>query len=72
MSCYFYVLPNSGTGEIYNAAWVVFNEKPGSSAKANRRLRDYDVYCKIVDWDTKYIPASEKAAYKVKVCAMSS
>jgi hypothetical protein len=63
---------NSGAGEIYGAAWVVFNEKPGSSTEADRRLKDYDEYCKIVDWDTKYIPASEKAAYKVNAYAMSS
>jgi ABC-type branched-subunit amino acid transport system substrate-binding protein len=63
---------NPGAGEIYGAAWVVYNEKPGSSAEADRRLKDYLEYCKIVDWDTKYIPASEKAAYKQNAYAMSS
>jgi ABC-type branched-subunit amino acid transport system substrate-binding protein len=63
---------NSGAGAIYGAAWVVFNESPGSSAEADRRLKDYEEYCKVVDWDTKYIPASEKAAYKLNAYAMSS
>jgi hypothetical protein len=63
---------NPGAAEIYGAAWVVYNEKPGSSAEADRRLKDYVEYCKIVDWDTKYIPASEKAAYKINAYAMSS
>jgi ABC-type branched-subunit amino acid transport system substrate-binding protein len=63
---------NPGAAEIYGAAWVVYNEKPGSSAEADRRLKDYAEYCKIVDWDTKYIPASEKAAYKINAYSMSS
>jgi ABC-type branched-subunit amino acid transport system substrate-binding protein len=63
---------NPGAGEIYSAAWVVYYEKPGSSAEADRRQKDYAEYCKIVDWDTKYIPASEKEAYKVNAYAMSS
>ncbi|MDR1430435.1 MAG: ABC transporter substrate-binding protein [Spirochaetaceae bacterium] len=63
---------NSGAAEIYGAAWVVYYEKPGSSAEADRRLKDYAEYCKIVDWDTRYIPASEKEAYKVNAYSMSS
>jgi hypothetical protein len=63
---------NAGAGEIYGAGWVIFNEVPGSSAEADRRLKDYEEYCAIVDWDTKYIPASEKEAYKVNAYAMSS
>jgi ABC-type branched-subunit amino acid transport system substrate-binding protein len=63
---------NPGAGEIYGAAWVVFNEQPGASAEADRRLKDYEEYCKIVDWDSRYIPASEKAAYKVNAYSMSS
>jgi ABC-type branched-subunit amino acid transport system substrate-binding protein len=63
---------NAGAGEIYGAAWVVFNEQPGSSAEADRRIKDYEEFCKIVDWDSRYIPASEKEAYKVNAYAMSS
>ncbi|MDR1221038.1 MAG: ABC transporter substrate-binding protein [Treponema sp.] len=63
---------NLGAGEIYGAAWVVFNEELGASAEADRRLKDYEEYCKIVDWDSRYIPASEKEAYKVNAYAMSS
>jgi ABC-type branched-subunit amino acid transport system substrate-binding protein len=61
-----------GAGEIYSAAWVVYTEKAADSAEAARRQKDYAEYCKIVDWDTKYIPASEKAPYKVNAYAMSS
>jgi ABC-type branched-subunit amino acid transport system substrate-binding protein len=63
---------NSGAGAIYGAAWVNYMENPSSSAEAARRQKDYAEYCKVVDWDTKYIPASEKAAYKVNAYAMSS
>jgi ABC-type branched-subunit amino acid transport system substrate-binding protein len=63
---------NPGAGHIYSAAWVNYMEKRGASAEADRRQKDYEEYCKIVDWDTKYIPASEKAAYKVNAYAMSS
>ena len=63
---------NPGAGAIYGAAWVVYNEEPGSSAEADRRLNDYNEYNKVVDWDTKYIPASEKAAYKINAYSMSS
>jgi ABC-type branched-subunit amino acid transport system substrate-binding protein len=63
---------NPGAGVIYSAAWVVYWEKGTESAEAARRQKDYAEYCKIVDWDTKYIPASEKAAYKVNAYAMSS
>jgi ABC-type branched-subunit amino acid transport system substrate-binding protein len=62
---------NAGAGEIYSAAWVNYMEQRGTP-EANRRQDDYAEYCKIVDWDTKYIPASEKAAYKVNAYAMSS
>jgi len=63
---------NPGAGGIYSAAWVVYWENAAASAEAARRQRDYAEYCKIVDWDTRYIPASEKAAYKVNAYAMSS
>jgi ABC-type branched-subunit amino acid transport system substrate-binding protein len=63
---------NRGAAEIYGAAWVVYTETRGSSAEADRRQNDYAEYCKIVDWDTRYIPASEKAAYKVNAYSMSS
>jgi ABC-type branched-subunit amino acid transport system substrate-binding protein len=63
---------NPGAGGIYSAAWVNYMEERGSSAEADRRQKDYEEYCKIVDWDTKYIPASEKAAYKVNAYSMSS
>jgi len=63
---------NPGAGGIYSAAWVVYYEKGSESAEAARRQKDYAEYCKIVDWDTKYIPASEKAAYKVNAYSMSS
>jgi ABC-type branched-subunit amino acid transport system substrate-binding protein len=63
---------NRGAAEIYGAAWVVYTEKRGASAEADRRQNDYAEYCKIVDWDTRYIPASEKAAYKVNAYSMSS
>jgi hypothetical protein len=63
---------NPGAGQIYLAAWVSYAEQRGVSAEADRRQDDYAEYCKIVDWDTKYIPASEKAAYKVNAFAMSS
>jgi hypothetical protein len=63
---------NAGAGQIYSAAWVVYWEKPGESAEAARRQKDYAEFCKLVDWDTKYIPASEKEAYKVNAYAMSS
>jgi hypothetical protein len=62
---------NSGAGEIYSAAWVNYMEERGT-AESDRRQNDYAEYCKIVDWDTKYIPASEKGAYKVNAYAMSS
>jgi ABC-type branched-subunit amino acid transport system substrate-binding protein len=62
----------SGAGDIYSAAWVVYTEDGTESAEAARRQKDYAEYCKIVDWDTKYIPASEKQAYKVNAYAMSS
>jgi ABC-type branched-subunit amino acid transport system substrate-binding protein len=64
------VNPDGGT--IYGAAWVEYTEDPGASAEAARRQKDYEEFCKIVDWDTRYIPASEKAAYKVNAYAMSS
>ena len=63
---------NPGAGGIYSAAWVVYWEKGTESSEAARRQKDYAEYCKIVDWDTKYIPASEKAAYKVNAYSMSS
>jgi ABC-type branched-subunit amino acid transport system substrate-binding protein len=63
---------NAGAGEIYSAAWVNYMEKRGSSAEADRRQKDYEEYCKIVDWDTKYIPASEKPSYKTNAYSMSS
>jgi ABC-type branched-subunit amino acid transport system substrate-binding protein len=63
---------NPGAGGIYSAAWVVYWEKGSESAEAARRQKDYAEYCKIVDWDTRYIPASEKAAYKVNAYSMSS
>jgi ABC-type branched-subunit amino acid transport system substrate-binding protein len=61
-----------GAGGIYSAAWVVYAEDASESPEAARRQKDYAEYCKIVDWDTKYIPASEKQAYKVNAYAMSS
>ena len=63
---------NPGAGQIYSAAWVVYWENASDSPEAARRQKDYIEYCKIVDWDTKYIPASEKAAYKVNAYSMSS
>ena len=63
---------NPGAGGIYSAAWVVYWEKGTESAEAARRQKDYAEYCKIVDWDSKYIPASEKSAYKLNAYAMSS
>ncbi|MCL2832482.1 MAG: ABC transporter substrate-binding protein [Treponema sp.] len=63
---------NQGAGVIYAAAWVNYTEKGTESAEAARRQKDYAEYCKIVDQDTKYIPASEKQAYKVNAYAMSS
>ncbi|GHV22661.1 hypothetical protein FACS189494_09790 [Spirochaetia bacterium] len=63
---------NPGAGIIYSAAWVVYTEKGTESAEAARRQKDYAEYCKIVDGDTRYIPASEKAAYKVNAYSMSS
>ena len=63
---------NVGAGTIYSAAWVVYLEDAHSSEEAARRQRDYAEYCKIVDLDTRYIPASEKEAYKVNAYAMSS
>ena len=63
---------NANAGGIYGAAWVVYWENASASPEAARRQKDYAEYCKIVDWDTKYIPASEKAAYKVNAYSMSS
>jgi len=63
---------NPGAAGIYAAAWVAANESASVSAEAARRQRDYAEFAKIVDWDTRYIPASEKAAYKVNSFAMSS
>ncbi|GHV37887.1 hypothetical protein AGMMS49546_07100 [Spirochaetia bacterium] len=63
---------NPGAGTIYSAAWVVYTEKGTESAEAARRQKDYAEYCKIVDWDTRYIPASEKASYKTNAYSMSS
>jgi ABC-type branched-subunit amino acid transport system substrate-binding protein len=62
----------SGAAEIFTAAWVVYDERGTESAEAARRQRDYAEYKKVVDWDTKYIPASEKNAYYVNAYAMSS
>jgi ABC-type branched-subunit amino acid transport system substrate-binding protein len=61
-----------GAAGIYGAEWVVYRENASESPEAARRQRDYAEYCKIVDWDTRYIPASEKQAYKVNAFAMSS
>jgi hypothetical protein len=61
-----------GAAHIYSAAWVVHWEDANASAEAARRQRDYAEYCRVVDWDTRYIPASEKEAYKVNAFAMSS
>lgn len=61
-----------GAAEIYSAAWVVYSETGNESAEAARRQKDYREYNMIVDWDTRYIPASEKQAYKVNAYAMSS
>jgi ABC-type branched-subunit amino acid transport system substrate-binding protein len=63
---------NPGAGEIYSAAWVVYDENGTESPESARRQKDYREYCRIVDLDTRYIPASEKAAYKVNAYAMSS
>jgi ABC-type branched-subunit amino acid transport system substrate-binding protein len=63
---------NAGAGQIYSAAWVVYWENTSASPEAARRQKDYAEFCKLVDWDTKYIPASEKEAYKVNAYAMSS
>ena len=63
---------NPGAGGIYSAAWVVYWEAGTENAEAARRQKDYAEYCKIVDWDTKYIPASEKASYKLNAYSMSS
>jgi ABC-type branched-subunit amino acid transport system substrate-binding protein len=63
---------NADAGTIYGAAWVVFTEVDSNSPEALRRQADYEEFGKIVDQDTKYIPASEKAAYKFNAYAMSS
>jgi hypothetical protein len=63
---------NPGAGQIYSAAWVNYMENASASAEAARRQKDYAEFCKLVDWDSKYIPASEKQAYKVNAYAMSS
>ncbi len=58
--------------EVFGAAWVVFNEEPGSSPEADRRLADYAEYLAVIDADTKYIPADQKETYKLNAYAMSS
>ena len=63
---------NADSGTIYGAAWVVYTEKSSDSAEAARRQNDYAEYCKVVDQDSKYIPASEKGSYKFNAYAMSS
>jgi len=63
---------NPGAAGIYAAAWVAANESANISAEAARRQRDYAEFARIVEWDTRYIPASEKEAYKVNSFAMSS
>lgn len=62
-----------GNSEIYGAAWVVFGETAGSSADADRRLKDYAEYVKIIDANVGgHIPTAEKEAYKGNAYAMSS
>jgi hypothetical protein len=63
---------NPGAAEIYSAAWVVYTETGNESAEAARRQKDYAEFRKVVDWDTRYIPASEKRAYYTNAYAMSS
>ena len=63
---------NPNAGGIYSAAWVVYWEKGTESAEAARRQKDYAEYLKVLDWDTKYIPASEKGAYRINAYSMSS
>ena len=63
---------NPGAAGIYSTAWVAYAENSNTSAEAARRQRDYAEFMRIVDWDTRYIPANEKAAYKVNAFAMSS
>ena len=62
---------NPGAAEIYTSAWVVPDELGTESAEAARRQADYAEFVRIIDWDTRYIPASEKEAYKVNGFAMS-
>lgn len=62
-----------GNSDIYGAAWVIFGETAGSSTEADRRLKDYNEYVKIVDANVGgHIPADQKELYKVNAYAMSS
>ena len=62
-----------GNSEIYGAAWVVFGETAGSSTDADRRLKDYAEFVKIVDANVGgHIPNAEKELYKANAYAMSS
>jgi ABC-type branched-subunit amino acid transport system substrate-binding protein len=53
----------SGAAEIYSAGWITLGEKR-ETAESERRFQEMMEYWKIIDWDTKWIPAAEKQSYK--------
>jgi ABC-type branched-subunit amino acid transport system substrate-binding protein len=52
-----------GAGTIYSAGWITMGEK-GDTVESKRRIAEMTEYWKIIDWDTKWIPAAEKQSYK--------
>jgi hypothetical protein len=52
-----------GAAEIYSAGWITMGEK-GDTDESKRRLAEMTEYWKVIDADTKWIPAAEKQAYK--------
>jgi len=52
-----------GAAVIYSAGWITMGEK-GDTDESKRRLGEIAEYWKVIDWDTKWIPAAEKQSYK--------
>ena len=61
-----------GAAQVFSAAWVVADELGTESPEAARRQREYNEFMRVIDWDTRHIPASEKEAYKLNSFAMAS
>jgi ABC-type branched-subunit amino acid transport system substrate-binding protein len=53
-----------GAAEIYSAGWITMGNEKGDTEESKRRLSEMAEYWKVIDWDTKWIPAAEKTSYK--------